>query len=74
MGSVGSKYVTLCSPPECLSNNSLFSHTDNFAASQIVQSSSSKPKLQTKLEKKRKKKRFSCLQMKNINLKIPRNS
>ena len=35
----------------------------------MVKSSSSKPKLQTKAVKKRS---FSCLQMKNVNLKIPR--
>ena len=68
MGSVGNKYITLCSPPECLSNNSLFWHTDNFAASKIVESGSSKPKLQIKVVKKS----FSCQQMKNINLKTPR--
>ena len=58
MGSAVSKYVTLCSPPEFLSNNSLFWHTDNFAASKIVESGSSKSKLQTKAVKKRKKKLF----------------
>ena len=43
MVSAGNKYFTLCSPPECLSNNSLFFHTDNFATSKIVESGSSKP-------------------------------
>ena len=53
MGSVGSKYVTLCSPPECLSNNSLLWHTDdNFPASKIIESGSSRPKLQIKAVKK----------------------
>ena len=73
MGSGGSKHVTLCSHPECLSNNLLFWHTKNFAARKIDESGSSKPKLETKAVKERKKSRnFSCLQMKNINLRIPR--
>ena len=46
MGSTDSKYFTLCSPPECLSNNLLLWHTGSFAAS--------KPKLQTKAVKKEK--------------------
>ena len=54
MGSASSKYMTLCSPPECLSNNSLFWHTNNFAASKMVESGSSKSNLQTKAEQKRK--------------------
>ena len=70
MGSASSKYITLCSPPECLSNNSLFWHTGNFAGRKIVESGISKPKLQPKAIKKRRS--FSCLQMKNLNLKIPR--
>ena len=42
---------------------------DNFAASKNLESGSSKPELQTKAAGKKKKK-SSCLQMKNINLKI----
>ena len=57
----GSKYFTLCSPLEYLSNKSLFWHTDNFAASKIVASS------KTQTQNKSPKKRFSCLQMKIIN-------
>ena len=64
----GSKYFTLCSPPECMSNSSLFWHTGNFAASKVVASGSSKPELQ---KKSREKKSFSRLQMKIINLKLP---
>ena len=60
-------YLVLIS--KCLSNNSLFWHTDKFTASKIVQSGRSKPKLQIKAVKK--KKSFSCLYMKNINHKIP---
>ena len=44
---------TLCSPPECLGINSLFWHTENFAASKIVELDSSKPKLQTKAVRKK---------------------
>ena len=59
---------------KCLSNNSLFWHTDKFTASKIVESGRSKPKQQIKAVKKKKekkkKKSFSCLYMKNINHKI----
>ena len=34
-------YFILRSQSQCLSDNSLFSHTDNFATSKIVESSSS---------------------------------
>ena len=61
-------YLVLMS--KCLSNNSLFWHTDKFTASKIVESGRSKPKLQIKAVKKRKS--FSCLHMKNINQKITR--
>ena len=46
-------YLVLIS--KCLSNNSLFWHTDKFTASKIVQSGRSKPKLQIKAVKKKKK-------------------
>ena len=52
MGRAGSKYFKICSPPEYLSNSSLFWHTNNFAANKIVVSGCSKPELQTKDEKK----------------------
>ena len=52
MQRAGSKSFSLCSPPECLSDNSLFLHTDNFAASKIVASGNSKSELQTKTVKK----------------------
>ena len=48
MARAGNKYFTLCSLPQCLSNNSPFWYSDNFAASKIVESGSSKPELQTK--------------------------
>ena len=40
MGSIGRKNLVLIS--KCLSNNSQFWHTDNFTASKIVESGSSK--------------------------------
>ena len=49
LGRAGSKYFTLCSSLECLSNNSLFWHMDNFAIRKIVASGSSKSKLQIKV-------------------------
>ena len=52
---------------KCLSNNSLFWHTDNVTASKIVESGNSKPELQINAVKKR----FSSLYIKDINLKIP---
>ena len=59
---------------EYLSNNSLFWQTvhilANVTASKIVESGSGKPEMHTKVLKKREN--FSCLHMKNINLKIPR--
>ena len=52
---------------KCPSNDSLFWDTEDDTASKI----SSKLKLQTKAVKKPEKKEFSCLYIKNINLKIP---
>ena len=73
MGSAGSKYFTLSSPPECLTKRVIihYLHTDNFAANKSLESGSSKPELQRKAVKKNKNS-FSCLQMKNINFKISR--
>ena len=45
-------YLVLIS--KCLSNNSLFWHTDNFTASKIIESGSNKPKLQIKGAKLKK--------------------
>ena len=44
-------YYSLCSLPKFLNNNSLFWHTDNFVASKIVESGSSKLELQEKPSK-----------------------
>ena len=57
MASTGRKNLVLIS--KCLSNNSQFWHTDNFTASKIVESGSSKSEAV-----KKKKKRFSRLHMK----------
>ena len=57
-------YYSLCSLPKFL-NNSLFWHTDNFAASKIVESGSSKLELQEKAIKI-----FDICKAKNINLEI----
>ena len=59
MGSAGSKYFTLCSPPECLTKRVIihYLHTDNFAANKSLESGSSKPELQRKAGKKKKKKK-----------------
>ena len=48
-----------------LNNNLLFLHTNNFAASKIVESSSSKPELQEKAIKI-----FDICKVKNLNLEI----
>ena len=58
-------YYSLCSLPKSLNNNLLFWHTDNFAASKIVESGSSKPELQEKGVKI-----FDTCKVKNINLEI----
>ena len=58
-------YYSLCSLPKFLNNNSLFWHTDNFAASKIVESGSSKPELQEKAVKI-----FDICKVKNLNLEI----
>ena len=58
-------YYSLCSLPKFLNNNYLFGHTDNFAASKIVESGSSKPELQEKAIKI-----FDICKVKNINLEI----
>ena len=54
MESAGSKCVILSSLPVSLSNNSLLWHTENFAASKIIESGSSKHNLQTKAVRKKK--------------------
>ena len=43
--------LPMCSLPNFLNNNSLFWHTDNFAASKTVESGSSKPELLAKAVK-----------------------
>ena len=58
-------YYSLCSLPKSLNNNLLFWHNDNFAASKIVESGSSKPELQEKAVKI-----FDTCKVKNINLEI----
>ena len=58
-------YYSLCSLPKFLNNNSLFWHTDNFAASKIVESGSSKPELQEKAIKM-----FDICIVENLNLEI----
>ena len=65
-------YLMLIS--KCLSNNLLFWHTGKFTASKIVESGRSKLKQQIEAVKKKRKekKSFSCLYMKNNNRKIPR--
>ena len=55
-----------CAPLQCLSNKSLFCRPDNFAARKFIESSASKPKLQTKAIKKEEERSLSCLQIKNI--------
>ena len=60
MGRAGSKYFTLCSPPECLINNWKFCHQQNHSINLI-----SKSQLQTIAVKNS----FSRLQMKILNLK-----
>ena len=44
-------YYSLCSLPKFINNDSLFWHNDNFGASKIVESGSSKPELQEKIVK-----------------------
>ena len=51
MANAGSKCFFLWSLPECLSNNSLFWNTGNFAATKIAESGNSKPELLTKVVK-----------------------
>ena len=58
-------YYSLCSLPKFLNNNSLFWHTDNFAASKIIESGSSKPDLQAKTLES-----FDICKVKNLNLEI----
>ena len=57
-------YFSLVSLPNILNGNTLFWHTDNFAAAKIVESGSNKPELQTKAIEI-----FHICKMKNINLK-----
>ena len=58
-------YYSLCSLPKFLNNNSLFWHTDNFAASKIVESGCSKPKMLEKAVKI-----FDICKVKDLNLEI----
>ena len=56
-------YLSLFSLPQFLNNNSLFWHTDNFAAGKIVGSGSSKSDLQTKVIEI-----FDICKIKNLNV------